>query len=295
MPINHALTLSITLRSTLVLLLSMLLLVICSKAQTPDQASPLTDAQFRARDVLTRGVEAFKNGQLDEAVQLFSQAQEIDPRLLNARLYLATTYASQYIPGAPDAENTQLGKLATDGYRDVLQLDPQNLSAIDGLASILYQRSGQPFDPQLFAESKLYHQKHIELEPQDPQPYYSVGIIDWALSYRGNTLIREEFNKSVDGDGLKDSDPLPEALRTEYEKQFGPMIDEGIDNLKRALNLKPDYDDAMVYLNLLYRRKADVAATPTEREMLVNQADELLDRVKEIKTKRAEGTQQENR
>jgi hypothetical protein len=38
----------------------------------------------------------------------------------------------------------------------------------------------------------------------------------------------------------------------------------------------------------MYRRKADVVASPTEREDLIRMADELLDRVKEIKWKRAE-------
>jgi len=74
-------------------------------------------------------------------------------------------------------------------------------------ASILYQRAGQPFDPDLFEESKSYHRKHLELKPQDPQPYYSIGVIDWTLSYRGNTKLRQAFNQLVGGEGLKDTDP----------------------------------------------------------------------------------------
>jgi len=56
--------------------------------------------------------------------------------------------------------------------------------------------------------------------------------------------------------------------------------------LQHAIELKPEYDDAMVYLNLLYRRKADMTATQTERDALTNQADELLDKVKDLKQKR---------
>jgi len=51
--------------------------------------------------------------------------------------------------------------------------------------------------------------------------------------------------------------------------------------------LKPDYDDAMTYLNLLYRRKADTVESASEREALTKQADDLLDKVKEIKQKRS--------
>lgn len=264
-------------------------------SQSPNQSDSPADTRSQANAALDRGVEAFKNAQFEEAVRLFTLAKSLDPSLLNAHLYLATSYASEYIPGAPTEENTQLGKLATDAFKEVLQIDPQNLSAIDGLASILYQRAGQPFDEALFSESKTYHQKHIELKSQDPQPYYSIGVIDWALSYRGNTLLRAEFNKTVDGEGLRDSDPLPEPARSEYVRQFGALVDEGMNSLKQAIELKPDYEDAMTYLNLLYRRKADMADSSEEREQFSNQADELLDHVKEIKTKKAEPAEPENK
>jgi len=266
-------------------LASLLLLATVALARwsDPQQASPLTRDQQDARDVVNQGVQAFKNAQFDEAERLFLRAKQLDPSLQNAGLYLATTYASQYIPGAPSEENVQKGKMAAEEYREVLNRDPANLSAIDGLASILYQMAGQPFSPELFMESKSFHQKHVELRPRDPQPYYSIGVIDWALAYRANTQLRAEFNKSVGGAGLKDTDPLPEVLRREYVQQFGSIVDEGISSLQRALQLKPDYDDAMVYLNLLYRRKADMVEGQVERLRLTEQADELIDRVKEIK------------
>ena len=58
--------------------------------------------------------------------------------------------------------------------------------------------------------------------------------------------------------------------------------------LKKAMERKPDYDDAMTYLNLLYRRKADMVDSTAERDALTKQADDLLDKVKEIKQKKAE-------
>jgi hypothetical protein len=47
----------------------------------------------------------------------------------------------------------------------------------------------------------------------------------------------------------------------------------------------------MAYLNLLYRRKADRVETPDERASLLKQADDLVDKVKEIKQKRADQPQ----
>jgi len=249
-------------------------------------------SKLKARDLLNKGVTAFKNGQSDAAIEDFKAAKEADPDLLNARLYLATAYASLYIPGAPSPENMARGNQAVAEFKEVLDKDPNNLSAIDGIGSILFQMGGQPFDPKKFEESKTYHQRHIQLKPDDPEPYYWIGVIDWTLAFRGNGEMRMEYNKNNIKKQVKDDEPLPPAVRAQYVEKYGALVDEGISDLQKAISLKPDYDDAMAYLNLLYRRKADMAASQEERASLIKQADELVDKVKEIKQKRSEQPQQ---
>jgi tetratricopeptide (TPR) repeat protein len=243
--------------------------------------------KLRARDLLNKGVQSFKNGQYDSAVEDFKQAKDLDPSLLNARLYLATAYASQYIPGAPSEQNRNIGKQAVQEFKDILQTNPENLSAIDGVGSILFQMAGTPYEPKMFEESKTYHKKHIQLKPEDPEPYYWIGVIDWTLAFRANGEMRKDYNEKNIKKQVRDTDPLPPALRTEYVGKYGTLIDEGISDLQKAIQLRPDYDDAMAYLNLLYRRKADAVESANERNDLLKQADDLVDKVKEVKQKRA--------
>jgi tetratricopeptide (TPR) repeat protein len=245
-------------------------------------------SKLKARDLLNKGVAAFKGGQYDTAIEDFKQAKDLDPDLMNARLYLATAYASQYIPGAPSDQNMRLGTQAVNEFKEVLEKDSNNISAIDGVGSILFQMAGTPYDPKKFEESKTYHQKHIELKPNDPEPYYWIGVIDWTLSFRANGELRQAYNKDHINKQVKDTDALPAAVRTDYATKYGAMVDEGIADLQHAIQLRPDYDDAMAYLNLLYRRKADMVESAEERASLQKQADDLIDKVKEIKQKRAE-------
>src|SRR5713101_3477237 len=275
-------------RAGLIVLFLVFLSAVNGRTSYLQEPAPQTDAQFQARGLLNQGVEAFKNVQYDEATRDFLRAKQLDPKLLNARLYLATAYASQYIPGAPSKENARHGHDAVEEFKGLLNLDPQNISAIDGLGSMLFQMAGEPFDPDLFQESKSYHQKHIYLRPDDPEPYYWIGVIDWTLSFRANSLLRAKFNLSVRGRQLSEAAPLPPDLREEYTREYGRTIDEGIESLKRALELRPEYDDAMAYLNLLYRRKADTLADGSERDELMKIADDLIDKVRDIKQKRAE-------
>src|SRR5215510_7499353 len=221
--------------------------------------------KLKARDDLNKGVGAFKNGQYDTAIEFFKQARDLDPALMNAHLYLATAYANQYIPGAPSDANMKLGNQAIAEFKDVLSIDSNNLSAVDGIGSILFQMAGTPYDPKKFEESKSYHEKHIQLKPTDPEPYYWVGVIDWTLAFRANNEIRADYNKNNLKKQVKDTDPLPVSLRGDYVSKYGTLVDEGITDLQKAIQLRPDYDDAMAYLNLLYRRKADTVESASER------------------------------
>jgi tetratricopeptide (TPR) repeat protein len=243
--------------------------------------------KLKARDLLNKGVAAFKNGQYDAAVEDFKQAKDLDPSLLNARLYLATAYASQYIPGAPSEQNRNIGKQAIEEFKEILSTNPDNLSAIDGVGSILFQMAGTPYDPKLFEESKTYHQKHIQLKPEDPEPYYWIGVIDWTLAFRANAEMRKDYNEKNIKKQVRETEPLPAAIRGDYLAKYGTLIDEGVTDLQKAISLRPDYDDAMAYLNLLYRRKADTVSSADERATLQKQADDLVDKVKEVKQKRA--------
>jgi tetratricopeptide (TPR) repeat protein len=247
-------------------------------------------SKLKARDLLNKGVASYRDGKFDAAIEDFKQAKALDPTLMNARLYLATAYATQYIPGAPSEENIRMGDQAIKEFQEVLSIDPNNISAIDGIGSILYNMAGTPFTRSKFEESKTYQLKHISLHPEDPEPYYWVGAIDWTLSYRTNLELRGQYNLAHARKPIKDDDPLPPDVREEYSKQCGDLIDEGIRNLNKAIELRPDYDDAMAYLNLMLRRKADEVASSDERASLLKQADALVDKAKEIKQKRMETT-----
>ncbi len=107
----------------------------------------------------------------------------------------------------------RVGQQAVTEFQDVLTVDPANLSALDGIGSMLYNMAGTPFDPDKYAESKKYHLKHIQLKPDDPEPYYWVGVIDWALAYRGNAEVTlRPITFKARKSRSKESDSLPDKV-----------------------------------------------------------------------------------
>src|ERR1700746_40892 len=115
--------------------------------------------KLKARDELNKGVAAYRDGKYDQAIEFFKDAKDNDPSLTNARLYLAPAYATQYIPGAPSAENIRMGQAAVKEFQAVLSADDKNISAIDGIGSILFNMAGTPYTRERFEESKKYHMK----------------------------------------------------------------------------------------------------------------------------------------
>src|SRR5271166_1031600 len=95
--------------------------------------------KLSARNQLNKGVQAYKNAKYEEAIEHFKNAVELDPGFINARLYLATAYATQYVPGAESAENTRYAEQAINGFKQVLDLHPpkeQQLLALKHIAGI---------------------------------------------------------------------------------------------------------------------------------------------------------------
>ncbi len=65
-------------------------------------------SKLRARDALNKGVKAFVDQKYDDAAKLFEESIRLDPQFNVAKSYLASTYASQFVPGSPDEKSKQM-------------------------------------------------------------------------------------------------------------------------------------------------------------------------------------------
>jgi tetratricopeptide (TPR) repeat protein len=240
--------------------------------------------KLRARDQLNKGVQAYKNARYEEAITHFQQAVELDPVLLNGRLYLATAYAQQYIPGADTEDNNRMAEQAIDQFKKVLDMHPgrdQQISSLKGIASLY-------FNMKKLDMAKQYHQKVVQLDPNDPETYYSIGVIDWTESYQPRMEERAKLGLKPD-EALNGKDKNQRQVCMGLANKNSDVIKDGIDSLNKALQLRPDYDDAMAYMNLMYREKADLECDdPSARAADLKTADEWVDKTMITKKQKAE-------
>ncbi len=240
-------------------------------------------SKLRARDQLNKGVQAYKNAKFEDAIEHFKNAVALDPSLINARLYLATAYAQQYIPGADSPDNNRFAEQAIDVFKQVLDLHPpkeQQVHSLKGIASLY-------FNMKKFDLAKDYYQKVADLDPNDPETYYSIAVIDWTQSYQRRMDERAKLGLKPTDD-LKDKKDCAELIKT-IKDQNEPLVQGGIQKLQKALELRPDYDDAMAYLNLLYREEADLQCDdPDARKTDLKTADDWVDKTMATKKAKAE-------
>ncbi len=235
--------------------------------------------KLRARDQLNKGVQAYKNAKYEEAIERFKTAVALDPSLINARLYLATAYATQYIPGADTPDNNRNAEQAIDVFKQVLQSKPgreAEIHSLKGVASLYFQMKKMD-------QAKEYYNKVREQDPNDPEVYYSIGVIDWTETYQPRMEEKAKL-------GLKPDEPIKdkkvcEDLRTKNSA----AIKDGMSALEKALQLRPEYDDAMAYYNLLWREQADIeCGDPAARAADIAKADEWVKKTMATKAAKAE-------
>ncbi len=204
--------------------------------------------KLKARDQLNKGVQAYKNAKYEEAIEHFQTAVNLDPSLTMTHMYLATAYAQQVVPNSDTAANKALADHAVAAYKDALQNDPNNINAIKGVASIYFSMN-KPDD------AKAWQQKVLAADPKDPEAYYTIGVIDWNKARKNSLdfLAANGLNEKQAADGA-----IPKKICPKLAEQNSPLVDEALDSLHKAIDLRPSYEEAMAYINLAYRRKAEI-------------------------------------
>jgi len=243
-----------------------------------------------ARDHLNKGVASMKTAKFADAVEHFKQAMSLDPNWDVPRLYLATAYMSQWIPGAESPENAELGAKAKAGFLEVLKTSPNETTALASLASMAFsEATTQVLTPEQknakLDESAEWHKKHIAVKPT-AEHYYSLAVIGYTKWVPAWLAGRQAVKMRQDDPGpIKDK-----KVRDELKAKYSGILDQGISDLQKSLELDPEYENSMAYMNLLIRERADLLDDKAEYEKATTEADGWLAKyleTKKIKAARA--------
>lgn len=211
--------------------------------------------KLRARDNLNKGVKAFTDNKYDAAAQFFEKSIEQDPDFVDAQMYLATAYTSQFVPGSSDPKSEMMAQKGIETFKKVVanSKDPASsttMNAMLSVASLYYQLKK-------YEDSKEWCNKVLKVNPQSADAYYRIAVIDFD----------DVFEKTgVQGENVEYMSPAEKAKAL-------ANIDEGLAGLNKALEIRPTYFDAMEYENLLWREKAKFEKDAAAKADLIRKAD----------------------
>ncbi len=232
-------------------------------------------AQGAASDMLKQGKAAYARGDYKTAAGSFDVAVRLDPDNLEAKVLLGNSLARQIVPGSEGS--APLVAAARQQFLDVLARDAHSRQALHGMMTLsLYSKQ--------FTEAYAWTQKAIQADSTDAAAYYTAGFIDWSLTY-------PDYMRARQAAGMQPQDPgiIPDpALRQQVRTQHMSQIEDGHRMLQMALQIHPEYSDAMAYINLLYRIEAGIANNAAESAAFVAKADDYVRQALEAKRRQSQ-------
>jgi tetratricopeptide (TPR) repeat protein len=131
-------------------------------------------------------------------------------------------------------------------------------AASDGYMQVAgyYNRQGQ-FDKTIDAL-----EQRAQREPNNPEAFYTISTFYWDKAFRDARLKEAE------------------------KKEF---VLKGIEAVDHAIQIKPDYAEALVYKGLLLRLEANMEKDPAKQKQLLQDADKLRDKANDLRKQKAAG------
>jgi tetratricopeptide (TPR) repeat protein len=240
--------------------------------------------KIKSKQAIKKGNEFLKAAQYQTALAEYEEALRLDPGESKLHKHIGIAYMGMYQPGSKHPKDLEFAQKAIDNLRQYVQAFPDDQKAREYLVSMylnterfddaiaFYQNDflkKNPKDSKAmqslamlyfkkgdFDNGEMWLKKRLEVEGNNPEVYYLIGVQAWDRSYN-----------------FPDLEP---ALR-------GKIVDEGLQSLNKAVELKPDYFEAVSYINLLYREKAKMETDPAKKQEYTDTANKYLQQALEMR------------
>jgi TPR repeat protein len=244
--------------------------------------------KLKARQEIKKGNEFFKAGQYQTANASYQEALRLDPDEKRLHKSIGLAYMGMYQPGSKHPKDLEYAAKAIEHLKLYTEAFPQERKAREFLVSLYL--STERYD-----EAIAFYQTLVKENPKDvkamqslAQMYFKKGDVDNALQWLRKRLDAEttpeakaEVYYFIGVQAWDRSYNFPDIDPVERNR----IVDEGIDALNKALQIKPDYFEALSYLNLLYREKAKIDPDPAKKQEYTDTANRYLQQALELRKK----------
>ena len=161
---------------------------------------------------------------------LLGKATDLSPQ--ERGLILGSAYLNEYY----SSNEIKLLDLGAVEFQKVVDAQPQNAAALEWLGAVEFLRWGDAPTLEQFKKAATPLRRSVELDSKDPDRHYWIAAISSIFVARGKGGVAADV---------------------------AAIVDDGIEHGRRAIELDPEFADAMDHLSVLYRRKGENQAADT--------------------------------
>ena len=229
--------------------------------------------RLKARVTMKSANALYRAERYDEAIKKYEEVIALDPWWTDAYRNAGLCYLALYQPGSLHQKDIEYSTQAIIKLRRYLQFVPEDEKAEDLLMDTYmktarYQEAVDFYQAKLkndpknskflqtigmiyakannFEEARKWFRARAEADARNPEAWYSLGVLCWERAFKNQELTVDEKRS---------------------------LIDEGMQALQKAVELRPDYFEAYSYINLLYRQKALTETEPEQAQKDLQEAD----------------------
>jgi tetratricopeptide (TPR) repeat protein len=253
--------------------LSLLLLTSCQKVQ--------------ARMEIREANDAYQKEDYASALNHYTKARKIDGRSF-PELTRMIGYAriGMYVPDDKSPANEQNASMAITELRAYLKARPDDTIAREALINLYLNANRTTEAINFFLEYLKTHPADVDAVRSVATLYAKKGDFNEALNwYEKITLIDKSNPEAYYIFGVVCWEKVAKNPPADIAERLA-IIEKGRTALNRAMQLRPDYLEAIAYQNLLYRQQALIESDPMKQQEMIAKADALRNQAIEINKKR---------
>lgn len=251
--------------------------VLCLIAALTLALSSLGCTKIQARMEIKAANEAYQKEDWSSALSHYQRARQIDPSFADLDRMVGYSEIGLYVPDDKTPKNEAHATTAIEELNKYLRKRPDDRIARDALINMYLNanRTSQAID---------YFRNYLQSHPADLEAVKSIAILvakqgdfDESLNwYQKITLLDAKNPESFYIFGVVCYEKVAKNPPADVAQKMG-IINRGKDSLQHAIDMKPDYAEAMAYLNLLWRQQAlvDALTDPVKAQADVAQADAI--------------------
>jgi len=238
-----------------------------------------------AKDKLNQGAIEYNKGNTRIAQEFFKDASDFDPSNSITWLYLGATMVRDYKKEIDDGKKKELANQALDVYKKALTLANDNCTVIDNALSymaVIYDDIKDRDDWRKTMEERATNK--CTKKDARAQAFYGIGVDYWKCSYDQTTRYQDRALFATQPFHYRKMDYSPEAVADKQKAEA--CVVKGFEFFEKALEIDPEYTEAMYYKGLLYRERQKMTKDEPKRKEFEQMAIKIADEATALQHKK---------